>query len=102
MLSRYNHYVGLEMPLGEPTVRKLADVPALPTPPIVATQAQVGELADEVRRLRFGFQIMVSRYAAEKGIAPGSALAVHIDETTGEITIKPAPSPAESKDEGQT
>jgi hypothetical protein len=103
MANRYSHFAGLDSRIAPAAaVDDLKPVPALPVPPMLATQRQVGELADEVRRLRFGFQVMVSRWAADHGVAPGAELTVHIDEATGEVSIKPVPRPAGSMDEPQT
>jgi len=51
MWNRYAHVSGLEMAIESPKDIELPDVPALPVPPILATQAQVGELTAKVERL---------------------------------------------------
>lgn len=94
MANRYSHYAGLNLKIGEAMPVDLAPVPLMPVPPMVATQRQVGELTDEVRRLREsygslerGFAIMMSKWATDRGLAPGTKLNVEVDDKTGDVTI---------------
>ena len=52
MINTYSAYDGLDVALGAPAVRVLKDVPPLPAPPMLATQARVADLEVELQRVR--------------------------------------------------
>lgn len=52
MLNLYSHFAGLDTQIGEPEVRTLPMVPALPVPLIQRTASQVNDLTAEMERMR--------------------------------------------------
>jgi integrase len=50
-MNRYTNFAGLDMKIGEPTVRELPPVPALPLPLNSRTAKQVNELTAKVERI---------------------------------------------------
>lgn len=107
-INRYSHYRGLEgVTADAPAHLTMPAVPALPVPPVLSTQKKVGELTDEVRQLREsyatlerGFRTLLSKWATDKGVAPGTRVDVEVNDATGEVEIT-VPKPAGSKDEPQ-
>jgi integrase len=85
MANRYSHFQGLDAKIAEAKPMELEAVPALPVPPMVATQRQMGELTDELRELRTRYvamersvRVLASKLALDAGIPPGTELTVRI------------------------
>lgn len=99
MANKYSHFQGLsDTRIAPAPFIELESIPLQPTPPIIATSRQVGELTDELRELRARYaameravRVMGSKLALDLGIPPGTELTVRIPPSgrpVSEVTVE--------------